>query len=129
MLKRVRLDLARSRDFPEGSTRHGYELVLPLTEQGKLDLAAWEKAPEICTVHRFWEGEGDAVGELVRPKAGGWAFSYSPGRSDDEAVLRLDDHVFQRGEYLSIRTANRETRTFRVVLVEPAPGLTTQRRQ
>lgn len=62
MLMRVRLELARSREFPQGSSRHGYELVLPLDENGKIDLARWEKAPEVCTVHRFWEGEGDSVG-------------------------------------------------------------------
>jgi hypothetical protein len=29
-LKRIRLHLARSRDFPSGSSRHGYEFVAPL---------------------------------------------------------------------------------------------------
>ncbi|MBX6369498.1 MAG: hypothetical protein IRZ04_16050, partial [Rhodospirillales bacterium] len=87
-LKRVRLELARSPEFPEGSSRHGYEFVLPLTEEGKLDRAAWEKAPEVCTVHRFWEGEGDNVGTLIRTGRGRWAFSYVPGESDDEPIHR-----------------------------------------
>jgi hypothetical protein len=123
MLKRVRLELARGRDFPDGSTRHGYELVLPLGAQGRLDRAAWEDAPEVCTAHRFWEGEADAVGELVHPDARDWAFSYEPGDGDDELVPRLDEHVLRLNEYLSIRTHDGEIRTFRVVLVEPAPGL------
>jgi hypothetical protein len=129
MLKRVRLELARSRGFPEGSTRHGYELVLPLDENGRFDATRWEMAPEIYTVHRFWKGEGDSVGELVRPKSGTWAFSYEPGRGDDEVILRLEEHVFRVGEYLSIQTAADETRTLRVVLVETAPGHPAEPRQ
>jgi hypothetical protein len=29
VLKRIRLELARSKEFPMGSTRHGYEFVAP----------------------------------------------------------------------------------------------------
>ena len=29
LLKRIRLELARSKDFPMGSARHGYEFVAP----------------------------------------------------------------------------------------------------
>ena len=28
--KRIRLNLARSKEFPQGSSRHGYEFVAPL---------------------------------------------------------------------------------------------------
>ena len=129
MLESVRLELARSRAFPEGSTRHGYELVLPLDENGRFDAARWELAPEIYTVRRFWEGEGDDVGELVRLKPGTWAFSYQAGRGDDEMIQRLEEHSFRVDEYLSVKAANGETRPFRVVLVEPARGRPAQPRQ
>jgi hypothetical protein len=33
-LKRIRLNLARSKEFPSGSRRYGYELVAPLDEFG-----------------------------------------------------------------------------------------------
>ena len=33
-LKRIRLELARTADFPEGSPSHGYEFVAPLDLQG-----------------------------------------------------------------------------------------------
>jgi len=29
-LKRIRLELARSKEFPDGSTAHGYEFVAPV---------------------------------------------------------------------------------------------------
>jgi hypothetical protein len=126
-LKRVRLELARSPEFPEGSTRHGYEFVLPLTTEGKLDREAWEQAPEICTVHRFWEGEGDNVGTLIRTGRGKWAFSYVPGDSDDEPIHRFSEHVFREGEYLSVREPDGEAHTFKIVLIRDAPGLTPRR--
>jgi len=62
MLKRVRLELARSREFPDGITRHGYEVTMPLDEGGRIDRATWEKTPEVCTVRRFWKGDDDLAG-------------------------------------------------------------------
>ena len=123
-LKRVRLELARSPEFPDGSTRHAYEFVLPLDGKGKLDRETWEQAPEICTVHRFWEGDGDTVGTLVRKGTGKWAFSYQPGDDDDEPIHRFSEHVFREGEYISLREPDGAQHTFRIVLVQDAPGLT-----
>ena len=120
---RVRLELARSHEFPEGSARHGYVLVLPLDANGRLDDELYRKAPELCTLHRFWEGEGDAVGRLIRRGPRRWAFAYHGERDDDEPVPHLSDHVFAVGEYLAVREANRTEHVLRVVSVEPAPGL------
>ena len=35
-LKRVRLELARTPDFPAGSPSHGYEFVAPLDHKAQL---------------------------------------------------------------------------------------------
>ncbi len=120
---RVRLELARSHDYPEGSARHGYVLVLPLDPAGRLDEAAQHKAPELCTLHRFWDGEGDAVGQVVRTGQHRWAFSYRAGREDDEPVPHLSDHVFRTGEYLTVREPHGAEHVFRIVSIEPVPGL------
>lgn len=37
VLKRIRLNLARSKEFPSGSTKHGYEFVAPLDSKGHID--------------------------------------------------------------------------------------------
>jgi hypothetical protein len=121
--RRIRLELARSHELPEGSTRHGYVLVLPLDERGRIDEATVRKMPELCTLHRFWEGDGESVGQVVRRGSGRWAFAYHADRADDEPVPHLPDHVFRPGEYLAVREADGKEHTLRIVTVEPAPGL------
>jgi hypothetical protein len=107
-LKHIRLQLARSKEFPAGSARHGYDIVAPVDKHGHIDLELWRKHREACRVRRFWGHEEDAVGHLVH-KPGGteharWAFEYGPGAAeDDEAGFRLDAHTF-----CDVRRGNRE---------------------
>ena len=42
-LKRIRLELARTPDFPNGSGQHGYEFVAPLDDKGHLDSTDGQK--------------------------------------------------------------------------------------
>jgi hypothetical protein len=120
---RVRVELARSSEFPDGSHRHGYEFVLPLDGAGRLDRNAYDRAPELCTVHRFWEGGEDATGEIVHAGGGRWVFSWDPGEGDEESLPYLEQRHVRPGDELAVREANGPERTFCVVLVEPAPGL------
>lgn len=117
-LRTIRLELARSKEFPEGNPRHGYVLKAPLTPDGHLDVDAWKKQKELCTVQRS-TGEGDDErGVLVHTAKRRWAFSYVPGDdADDEPIFRLDNHVFRPGEYLSITEHDGIERTFRVASV------------
>jgi len=124
-LKKIRLELARDREHPEGSSRHGYELVGPLDEEGRLDPVAWKKYRDRCRVRRFWLNEPDETGHLVRKPGGQWAFHYdgNNGADDDESGYRLGNHVFVPGEYVSIREHDDDVlRTFRVVRVEALPA-------
>jgi hypothetical protein len=120
-LKRIRLHLARSKEFPQGSTRHGYEFVAPLDKNGHIDPALWKKHREHCGVRRFWADE-EEIGQLVhRPggKGGVWLFDYEVGTTeDDEAGFRFASHAFIPGEYVSIRGENGEMHTFQVASVE-----------
>lgn len=116
MLKKIRLELARNPKFPEGSRNHGYEIVAPLTGDGHLDVDAWTKAKDKCTVRRFWQGEDDEQGHIER-KRNRWVFSYAPGDDDDEPIFRLGDHVFKPGEYISITEHSGEQFTFLVASV------------
>ena len=123
--KRIRLHLARSKEFPEGSSRRGYEFIAPIDASGHIDLSAWRNHRELCSVHRFWDDEPNQVG-LLRHKAGGaeharWVFDYDDARSDDdEAGYRFGSHAFIPGEYVSITEDDGDVHTFRVMSVEAA---------
>jgi hypothetical protein len=124
-LQKIRLELARDKEHPEGSNRHGYEFVGPLDEEGRLDAAQWKKHRDRCRVRRFWQNESDEIGHLVRKPGGHWAFHYGIGgdADDDESGYRLGNHKFAPGEYVSIREHDDDVmRTFRVVRVEPLPA-------
>jgi hypothetical protein len=49
VLKRIRLNLARSKEFPSGSDPHGYEFVAPLDADGRIDPQLWRKDGEMHT--------------------------------------------------------------------------------
>ncbi len=126
VLKRIRLNLARSKEFPAGSARHGYEFVAPLDASGHIDVDLWRQHREHCGVRRFWEGEGEEIARLIhkpgRGKEGGrWVFDYDQtAEEDDEAGYRFGAHAFRPGEYVSIRDEDGEMHTFQVISVEPA---------
>jgi hypothetical protein len=124
-LKRIRLNLARSKEFPGGSSRHGYEFVAPLDASGHIDAELWRKYRERCRVRRFWGGEPDEVGLLVHRPGGAaharWVFDYDQASAaDDEAGYRFGAHAFIPGEYVSIRDEDGEMHTFQVVSVQSA---------
>ncbi|MBI4183008.1 MAG: hypothetical protein HY521_03290 [Proteobacteria bacterium] len=114
-LRTIRLELARTAEFPEGSSHRGYVLVAPLDPDGRIDLDTWRRQRRQCTVRRFWEGDDDDHGRLIRTRDRGWAFSYAPGTEDDENIHRLQEHVFRIGEYVSIRQHDGTVLPFRVV--------------
>jgi hypothetical protein len=118
-IKKVRLELARDQDFPQGSARHGYEFTAPLDENGHIDPDQWHKARAKCRVKRFWDGEQTEVGHVIRKPGGAWAFHYdiNGDEDDDETGYRFGAHSFVPGEYVSIKEHDDELRTFRVVSV------------
>lgn len=117
-LTRIRLELARSKEHPEGSSRHGYEFVAPLDAEGRLDAAAWKAVKDRCRVHRFWGAGDEDIGHVVH-RRGTWLFHYDiDGDEDDEAGYRLSDHSLNLGDYVSIRDEDEALHTFRVVRSE-----------
>jgi hypothetical protein len=123
-LKRIRLYLARSKEFPEGSARHGYEFVAPLDKAGHIDVDLWHKHRDHCRVRRFWGGEeehGFLVHKPGGPEHARWIFDYDQAKvDDDEAGYRFAVHAFRPGEYVSIRDEDDEMHTFQVMAVEAA---------
>ena len=122
-LRKVTLNAARSKTFPEGSIRHGYDFVAPLTPEGRIDLAAWKSHRGQCIAHRFWGDEAPLSGLLMH-RAGGqggatWVFELGQGATldNEEDGYRFGDHAFVQGEYVSIREEDGELMTFKVAAV------------
>jgi hypothetical protein len=117
MLCKVRLELARTPEFPEGNSACGYEMVLPLDNEGRLDADEWRCHRGACTVKRFWEQAKEEHGALIHSRHRTWAFSYAAGEEDDEPLFRLESHRIVPDEYVSVTEHDGVTRPFRVVSV------------
>jgi hypothetical protein len=124
-LKRIVLTLARSKEFPNGSSQIGYDLIAPLDSDGHIDLAEWKKHRTICRVRHFSPAEENKSGLLVH-KAGGaehgrWVFDYNAARDDDdEGGFMFGHHIFAPGEYVSVSDAAGTMHTFVVKSVTSA---------
>jgi len=120
-LHKITLHAARSKAFPQGSDRHGYSFVAPLTAEARIDAEAWRTHRGECFVHRFWGDEPEMRGLLAhRPGGRGgasWAFELGAARDDEETGFRFADHAFRVGEYVSVREEDGELTTFRVASV------------
>lgn len=117
--KTIRLELARTHDFPEGSTARQYILTLPLDDGDRIDAAAIEAEPARATVRRIWGGESDRHGYVI-PTARGWALSYAVGEDDDEPIFHLETHRIRAGEYLTVTENDGEVQPFRIAECEAA---------
>lgn len=112
--KIIRLELARTPEFPQGSAAHAYVLRLPIDDNGFLEKTALRHPDQRPTVLRFWPREADREGVII-PRGRGWVFSYAPGEDDDEALFHLENHAISVGQYLTITEADGEKLPFKVV--------------
>gem|GEM_PF-408456 len=113
----IRLELARTPEFPEGSASRAYLLRLPLDADGMVNVEAFKEKPELATVRRYWPNERDKEGYVIR-KRNGWAFSYALGDEDDETVFHLETHPIRLGEFVTITETDGQKLPFRVVRCE-----------
>ena len=122
-LSHVRLELARDHDFPEGSRARGYEFIAPLGSDGRIEATEWKSNRDRCRMRRFWNGDPDEIGHLIRKPGGSWAFHYDllGDPEDEETGYRFGDHKFLAGDYVSIKEHDDVLRTFKVVAVQPVP--------
>ena len=118
-LKRVRLELARTPEYPEGNREHGYEFIAPVNSAGQIDPDAWKKVKDLCRVTRF-TGQQTETG-LLRHAGHGWRFDYNGRRDeDDEPLFKLDRHALLPGSYVSVTEHDGVQRPFKVIAVVPA---------
>lgn len=118
-LKRIRLELARTPEFPAGSSKYGYEFIAPLTQDNHLDANAWKAVKDHCGVLRFWGSDRPEHG-MLRHVGSGWRFDYDrDDDADDEPFFKLDRHTLAPGDYVSITEHDGVQRSFRVVSLTP----------
>lgn len=113
----IRLELARTRDFPAGSVSRAYLLRLPLRADGMVDEGAVREQPARATVRRFWPSEPDMIGYII-PGPSGWKFTYEPGEADDEALFHLESHPLRVGDYVTVTEPDGRRLPFRVASLQ-----------
>jgi len=119
MLSKIRLELARTPEFPEGNRNIGYEFIAPLDRLDHIDVAEFHHLKGRCQVRRFRPDEEDDIGHLVRKPGGSWSFHYDiqSDQEDDESGYRFGNHSFRLGEYVSV-SEDGELKPFVVARVE-----------
>jgi hypothetical protein len=100
---KIRLELAREPNHPQGDSKTGYLITVPLDAERRIDSELWKNHRDNCRVIRFRENDRD-VGHLVHGPGGVWSFHYDiSGDNRDEAGIKLQNEKFITGEYVSIR--------------------------
>jgi hypothetical protein len=117
IFRRIRLELARSAQHPNGDPDIGYVIAAPLDEGDRIDAAIWRSHREACRVTRLRPGGDDIRGHLIHRPGGSWAFHYDvAGAAPDEVGFHFEAEAFRQGEYVSLREAD-AIHTYRVASV------------
>jgi hypothetical protein len=96
---KVRLRLTREPGHPQGSQDQGYDVVIPLDGDGRLDSDLWKKHRELCRVVHYRSDEEHDIGHMVCLPGGQWALHYDiKGNEKDAAGYHFADERFVGGE-------------------------------
>jgi len=115
--KAIRLELGRTREFPNGSASRAYLLRVPLDAEGVIDENAIRELPEQATVLRLWPSEPDLNGHLAR--AGNkWAFVSRRNGTEGAVFTEMDPLPISEGAMLLLRDKGQEL-PFRVARLRP----------
>ena len=114
-LSRIVMRLARNpgTEFADGDDHRGYTLTAPLTEDGKIDEAAFKSVRDKATVRRFAPDE-DAQEGLLNKSGDRWFFDYGDDADGAEPLYRIGEHTFAVGEYVSITDEDGRLLTYKV---------------
>lgn len=115
--RHVRVLLAREAGHPGGDRDEGYDLLVPLDAEGRLDAATWKANQAKCRVRHFRNGAGDRIGRLRRKPGGQWYVDYVEGERDDEIGFNLGEERFLTGEYVSFGRKG-QMHTYQIARVE-----------
>ena len=108
--KNIRLELARTNEFPAGSVSRAYLVRLPLDDNDLVDEKALQRSPQRATARRFWSTEPEESGLVARIE-GGWAMhcNGSPVR-----MLALDGRPIRLGQHIAVEEPGGVLLPFRI---------------
>jgi len=112
--RRIRIELAREPDHPEGDAGIAYVIIAPLDANDRIDPTLWREHREACRITRLRPNEEDDHGHLVHRQGGGWVLHYS--NKPDSVGFHFADERFVAGEYVSINEDSK-MHTYRVTTV------------
>jgi len=115
--KSIRLELAGTRDFPNGSASRCYILRIPLDEDGYIVPSEIKAAPRHAVVRRFWPNEAEMAGYVI-PTQRGWGFTYRRGDEGEGPVFQLETHPMTLGARISVMEPDGRVLPFRVASVQ-----------
>ena len=113
--KNIRLELAGTERFPQGSASRAYLLRLPLDDSGFIDRMALETNPRQASVRRFWASEPDMHGN-VEVNSSGWIFRCN-GAIQSEKVAHFEPQPLIEGREVIVKEADGAHLPFRVARV------------
>lgn len=114
--KSIRLELACTDGFPNGSASRSYLLRLPLDDRALIDEDALALSPALATAHRYWPNERDRFGFISRT-GGGWAVRFESG--EECLLFGLDRQPLEERNILTFGESDGAWRPFQVVSVRP----------
>ena len=112
----VKLELAPTGNFPNGSPACAFLLRLPVKKDGSIDEAARARQPGSAFARRFWQNEADRSGSVV-PNSAGWFLAFPDGK--DSFRYHVDDLKIRPGETVELTAPDGQKLPFRIVSLRP----------
>lgn len=120
--KRIRLELAGSPEFPDGSASRAYMLCLPLDGDGMINDGELHAAPRMATIRRYWPSQPDRAGYVQR-EGDGWRFSCFPVVGPEGRRIHLENRPLCLGELVTLTEPDGSRLLFRVQWVVSSPSI------
>lgn len=111
--KSIRLELASTGEFPDGSVGRAYLLQLPLDDRDRVDRNAFAASPSKAIVRRHWGVEPDQRGR-IEPLGSNWALRCDRNRP---RVLHLGRIAVRLGQRVSVLEPDGSILPFRIASV------------
>ncbi|MCL6684478.1 hypothetical protein [Sphingomonas alba] len=107
----IRLELAPTATFPQGSASRAYLLRVPVRDDGRIDAAALGRSPLRATARRFWSPEPDKFGNVENDN-GLWVLRWKG--SANESCGAIESGPFRLDSQIAVSEADGTMNEFRV---------------